>query len=81
MKTVSFNCFETTYITYSSTEYNRYNPDMYTYCLLARADIFDDYINETRDKIYMELDLYKKNEMNVAPESKQYTRFHLLNTF
>jgi len=79
MKNVSFNRFETTYITYSSVEYNRSNVDLPTYYLLMRAQIFDGYKNETMDEIYIELDLYKKNEMNVAPESIKNNRYHLIN--
>lgn len=74
IKTVSFNDIDDVYITYSPKEYRRDQ-------IKSTKVKFDDRKIPPNiwKSIFIELDLYKLQEMQVHDESRIYTRFHYKN--
>jgi hypothetical protein len=75
-KTVKFNFFYELLETYSSEEYDRTVIDSESYLLKQNAQDFGGHYQKQFLNIYHELNVYKKNEMKIAPESKCYTQMY-----
>jgi hypothetical protein len=69
----------TEYETYHSEIYERYTngEDSPSYLTFINAKSFKGEFMRELFKIYHELNIYKKHEMQVHPESDQFTRMHI----
>ena len=69
----------TEYETYHSEIYERYTngEDSPSYLTFINAKSFKGEFMRELFKIYHELNIYKKHEMQVHPESEQFTRMHI----